>query len=158
MSRQNAREAAVRFLYQCDMTGDAPCAAVESYFRNVQPDDEDLYIPLSDGDIEYMNSVLSGVSENIDEIDGIISANSKEWKINRISKTLMAIMRIAVFEMKFLEDVPAKVSINEPQPEEHASLRNMLSILPFLILKHFISWPPMSMIKSTSGWKKDAAR
>ncbi len=113
MSRQNAREAAVRFLYQCDMTGDAPCAAVESYFRNVQPDDEDLYIPLSDGDIEYMNSVLSGVSENIDEIDGIISANSKEWKINRISKTLMAIMRIAVFEMKFLEDVPAKVSINE---------------------------------------------
>ena len=113
MSRQNAREAAVRFLYQCDMTGDAPCAAVESYFRNVQPDDEDLYIPLSDGDIEYMNSVLSGVSENIDEIDGIISANSNEWKINRISKTLMAIMRIAVFEMKFLEDVPAKVSINE---------------------------------------------
>ena len=113
MSRQNAREAAVRFLYQCDMTGDAPCAAVESYFRNVQPDDEDLYIPLSDGDIEYMNSVLSGVSENIDEIDGISSANSKEWQINRISKTLMAIMRIAVFEMKFLEDVPAKVSINE---------------------------------------------
>ena len=113
MSRQNAREAAVRFLYQCDMTGDAPCAAVESYFRNVQPDDEHLYITLSDGDIEYMNSVLSGVSENIDEIDGIISANSKEWKINRISKTLMAIMRIAVFEMKFLEDVPAKVSINE---------------------------------------------
>ena len=113
MSRQNAREAAVRFLYQCDMTGDAPCAAVESYFRNVQPDDEDLYIPLSDGDIEYMNSVLSGVSENIDEIDGIISANSKEWKINRISKTLMAIMRIAVFEMMFCEDVPAKVSINE---------------------------------------------
>lgn len=113
MSRQNAREAAVRFLYQCDMTGDAPRAAVESYFSNVQPDDEDLYIPLSDGDIEYMNSVLSGVSENIDEIDGIISANSKEWKINRISKTLMAIMRIAVFEMMFCEDVPAKVSINE---------------------------------------------
>ena len=113
MSRQNAREAAVRFLYQCDMTGDAPCAAVESYFRNVQPDDEDLYIPLSDGDIEYMNSVLSGVSENIDEIVGIISGNSNEWKINRVSKSLMAIMRIAVFELKFLEDVPAKVSINE---------------------------------------------
>lgn len=113
MSRQNAREAAVRFLYQCDVTGDSPDNVVESYFHNIQPDDEDFYIPMSDGDIEYMKVLLSGVSGNIDEIDAVISQNAKDWKINRISKTLMAIMRISVFEMKFLDDVPAKVSINE---------------------------------------------
>lgn len=113
MSRQNAREAAVRFLYQCDVTGDSFETAVESYFHNVQPDDEDFYIPMSDGDIDYVNRLLSGIAENIDEIDEILSQNAKDWKINRISKTLMAIMRIAVFEMKQLDDVPVKVSINE---------------------------------------------
>ena len=51
----------------------------------------------------------------------------------------------------------AKVSINEPQPDEHASFSIMLSIAPFLILKHLMSCPPMSMIKSTSGRKKDVA-
>ena len=113
MSRQNAREAAVRFLYQADITGDDPASVIESYFHNIQPDDVEVYIPLGDDDIDYTNSILSGVSEHIDEIDGIISANSNGWKINRISKTLLAVMRIAVFEMKYREDVPAKVSINE---------------------------------------------
>ena len=52
----------------------------------------------------------------------------------------------------------AKVSIKEPQPEEHASLSMMESTAPFLILKHFMSCPPMSMMKSTSGLKWAAAR
>ena len=51
----------------------------------------------------------------------------------------------------------AKVSIKDPQPEEQASLSMMESTAPLRILKHFISWPPMSMIKSTSGWKWAAA-
>ena len=51
----------------------------------------------------------------------------------------------------------AKVSRNEPQPEEQASLSIILSITPFLICRHFISWPPISSIKSTSGSKYLAA-
>ena len=47
----------------------------------------------------------------------------------------------------------AKVSINEPQPDEHASLSEMLSMHLLRILKHLMSWPPMSMMKSTSGLK-----
>ncbi len=113
MSRQNAREAAVRFLYQCDMTGESVSSAVEGYFQNIQPDDEDVYLPMSDSDIEYMNCLLSGVTDNIEEIDNAISLNSKGWKINRISRTLMAIMRVAIFEMIHLPDVPVKVSLNE---------------------------------------------
>ena len=42
-------------------------------------------------------------------------------------------------------------SMNEPQPEEQASFKNRLSTPPFLILKHLISCPPISIIKSTSG-------
>ena len=51
----------------------------------------------------------------------------------------------------------AKVSIKEPQPDEQASLSMMESTAPLRILKHFISWPPMSMMKSTSGLKWAAA-
>ena len=51
----------------------------------------------------------------------------------------------------------AKVSTKEPQPEEQASFNRMESTAPLRILKHFISWPPMSMMKSTSGVKWRAA-
>ena len=51
----------------------------------------------------------------------------------------------------------AKVSMNEPQPEEQASLSMMLSIAPFRMRKHLMSCPPMSKMKSTSGWKCFAA-
>ena len=47
--------------------------------------------------------------------------------------------------------------MKEPQPEEQASLSMMESTAPLRILKHFMSWPPMSMMKSTSGFKWRAA-
>ena len=51
----------------------------------------------------------------------------------------------------------AKVWMKEPQPEEHASLSMIESIAPFLILKHLMSCPPMSMMKSAFGSKYSAA-
>ena len=51
----------------------------------------------------------------------------------------------------------AKVSMNEPHPEEQASLSMMLSMAPFLIRKHLMSWPPMSRMKSTPGMNRLAA-
>jgi hypothetical protein len=47
--------------------------------------------------------------------------------------------------------------MNEPQPAEHASLSRTESITPSFILMHFMSWPPMSRMKSTSGAKNAAA-
>ena len=113
MSRQNAREAAVRFLYQCEMTGLSPADAIEDYFHNIQPDDEDCYLPMSDKDIEYLKTLMEGVSNEITVIDDAISKNSKGWKINRISKTLLSIMRVAIYEMIHVDEVPLKVSLNE---------------------------------------------
>ena len=51
----------------------------------------------------------------------------------------------------------AKLSINEPHPDEHASFNKIESITPFFILKHFISCPPISSIKSTPGKKYSEA-
>lgn len=62
---------------------------------------------------EYAISLYHGVLENQNEIDEIISAYSKNWKINRIPKVNLSILRLAIFEMKFIDDVPDSVAINE---------------------------------------------
>ncbi len=55
-----------------------------------------------------------GVQENIEEIDNIISSHlSDRWKINRINKVSLSILRLAVYEMKYIDDIPSNVSINE---------------------------------------------
>ncbi len=61
----------------------------------------------------YIKSVFNGVYENLESIDLIISENAIGWKINRISKVSLCILRLAIFEMKYMEDIPTSVSINE---------------------------------------------
>ena len=62
---------------------------------------------------EYITTVFTGVYNNVEEIDAIISKYSTGWKIDRISKVSLAILRLAIFEIKFLEDIPSGVSVNE---------------------------------------------
>ena len=62
---------------------------------------------------DYIKTVFGGVYDNLDELDGIISENAVGWKIERISKTALAILRLALYEMKYMEDIPVSVSINE---------------------------------------------
>ncbi len=68
---------------------------------------EDNYSP-------FALECAKGVQDNIEEIDELIKSHlSKKWRIERINKVSLSIMRLAVYEMKFIEDIPAKVSINE---------------------------------------------
>lgn len=62
---------------------------------------------------EYVETVFKGTFDNIEEIDSLISQNAVGWKINRISKTALSLLRLAIFEIKFLDDIPVSVSINE---------------------------------------------
>ena len=63
---------------------------------------------------DYAIDCVKGIKEHQEKIDEKISTNLKAgWKINRISKVSLAIMRVAVFEMLYLEDIPVSVSINE---------------------------------------------
>lgn len=71
-----------------------------------------------DGSDEYMSDYAvmcaKGIVANAEEIDALISKNLKKgWKLNRISKVSYAVIRLAVFEMLYVEDVPTSVSINE---------------------------------------------
>lgn len=58
-------------------------------------------------------TLVHGVWDNIDELDRTISSYSKNWKIERIAKIELTIMRLSVYEMCFCPDIPLKVAINE---------------------------------------------
>ena len=62
---------------------------------------------------KFTKKLISGVETNIEEIDKLIEANLKGWRKNRISKVSLTIMRMAVYEMVYEEDIPVSVSINE---------------------------------------------
>lgn len=62
----------------------------------------------------YIVNSANGVFDNMENIDDLICKNlKKDWTIDRLSKVTLAILRLAVFEIKYLEDIPESVSINE---------------------------------------------
>ena len=65
-----------------------------------------------DDEEESVKKLFLGVCENKEEIDKIISENLKDWKISRLSKVSLTVMRISVYEMKYT-DFPHAISINE---------------------------------------------
>ena len=102
MTRKQAWEEAFILVFEKEFNDngieDILDAAAEA--RDLVPDD-------------YINRVFKGVYDSLDELDSLISENSVGWSIGRISKTALCIMRLAIFEMKYLDDIPVSVSINE---------------------------------------------
>lgn len=68
---------------------------------------------ISDKDKTYIEAKVAGIRDNLEEIDKAIEQNSNGWKVKRIGKSELAILRLAVYEIRFDEDVPDKVAINE---------------------------------------------
>lgn len=63
--------------------------------------------------IEYITEVITGIEKNLKEIEGLIEKNLKaDWKIDRISKIDLSLLRLAIYEIKYKE-IPYKVAINE---------------------------------------------
>ena len=62
---------------------------------------------------EYVKDTFFGSCENKESIDAAIEKHLTGWKKNRISSVSMAVLRLAAYEMLYLSDIPAKVSINE---------------------------------------------
>ncbi len=102
MTRKQAREEAFILIFEKVFNSDSVEEVLElaAEVRNFEADD-------------YIKSVFFGVYSNLEEIDNIISENSIGWKINRISKTALSVLRLAIFEIKYMEDIPQSVTINE---------------------------------------------
>jgi N utilization substance protein B len=100
--KREARERALVALYQMDVINAEPKEALMDRYEN----DDVKPIPLS---IE----LVQGVKGNLEFVDEIIKKHSKEWDINRFSNIDRNILRMAIYEIHFMEKIPYKVSINE---------------------------------------------
>ena len=74
---------------------------------------EDYEMKLGTIDVEYIKTILTKVEENKEVIDEKIEKSLNKWTIDRISKVNLTILRIALAEMLYFDDIPEKVSINE---------------------------------------------
>jgi len=103
-SRRKSREFALQALFDMDMSQNNSEERIELFCRNFTPSNKVL---------PFFQGLILGVKKNKNEIDSLIEKFSSNWKISRISCVDRNVMRIAVYEMLYCEDIPSKVSINE---------------------------------------------
>ena len=87
-------------------------------FRNVEemPEQMNMFEEVeecSEKDKEYISNKFHNIVEKIDEIDAAINEVSEGWKTRRMGKVDLTLIRLAVYEMKYEDDIPVKVAINE---------------------------------------------
>jgi len=104
MNRKLTREELMKLLYEMDMNEDFSIERANKFLSSI----ENLKI-----DTKYFKSNSMNCIENLEEIDNLINKYSSDWKINRIAKIDIAIMRLAITEMNYDEGIPVSVSINE---------------------------------------------
>jgi N utilization substance protein B len=103
-TRRQARELAMQALFYIDMRDNASSQMLESFCDNFSPPKKAR---------PFLLSLVNGVLETSGEIDTLIERFSKNWEIHRMSCVDRNVMRIAVYELLYCEDIPPKVSINE---------------------------------------------
>jgi N utilization substance protein B len=103
--RKRSREIAMEIVYQSTINDNDPKELVEDYFEEYGESEE--------ADRVYISMIVSGVMEKREELDALIEANLVKWKLSRVSKINLSILRVALYEMKYVEDIPNNVSINE---------------------------------------------
>ena len=91
-------------LFYMDMRNKASVEMLEHFCENFSPPKKSR---------PFFRKLVNGVLEARDELDALIERFSKNWDINRMSCVDRNVMRIAVFELLYCDDIPPKVSINE---------------------------------------------
>jgi len=102
--RTKSRECALKILYQLDINKSDLKDSLESFYN---------YRKLSPAIKEFANLIAEGTVKNLKQIDKIISKCAQNWAINRMAVIDRNILRMSVFELIFIDDIPPKVSINE---------------------------------------------
>ncbi|MDW7674786.1 MAG: transcription antitermination factor NusB [Bacillota bacterium] len=104
MSRRLAREMALKTLFQIDVGKIASQQAIENILE------EEAAAAKSK---DFFLTLVNGVVDNLTEIDEVLKKHLIEWDIKRIPNVDRNILRIAIFELIYLADIPQSVSINE---------------------------------------------
>ena len=105
MTRRQIREQVFKMLFAVDFHDAEELQTQEGLF------DDDLIS--SEKERDYILERYRNVTEKIGEIDEMINGVSEGWKTRRMAKVDLTLLRLAVYEMKYDEDIPVKVAINE---------------------------------------------
>ena len=109
MSRRQARDITFKYIYST-LYG---VSDIDSAIESIITADSSKLDSLEGEEKKYFEKVTNGVKENESQIDEMIFSKLKNWTIERIFKIDLAILRLAVFEIMFYEDMPVKVAVNE---------------------------------------------
>ena len=102
LSRKQARENAFLLIFE-KCFNDLPLEELLETAKNVRDFEAD----------EYTKAVFSGVYDNLEEIDSVIKEKAVGWKIERLSRVVLSLLRLSVYEITKMDDIPANVSVSE---------------------------------------------
>ncbi len=103
MNRTKAREYAFILLFQYKFQPAEIGQILDDFCKEYNPKDQE----------EYIRGVVLNATENIEQIDKIISEKSEGWGVERLSSVNLSVLRLSVAEMLYLPEVPKVVSVNE---------------------------------------------
>ena len=118
MVRNTAREIAIHLSYELNFSGRTAQELLDQRLTAEAfaelAEEEDLYREVPNAkQAEYIRRLVRGVGEHGAELDGYIEKYAKGWKFHRIDRVASAIMRVAMYEVLYMPDVPNAAAINE---------------------------------------------
>ncbi len=102
--RTKARECALQVLYQIDITKDSADNLLSAFWE-----DKEVEAEVRD----FATLLVKGTVENMQRIDDAITKYASNWKLKRMAVIDRNVLRLAIYELLYCEDIPPKVSINE---------------------------------------------
>ncbi len=118
MNRSEAREIAMRLCYEisareCDARQVLTHFFEGDYYASLASEDK-LYESFpQENHREYIEKLVMGVGEHSAELDGYVAKYAKGWKFARISRTALAVMKTAMYEIMYMPEIPNAAAINE---------------------------------------------
>ncbi|HEX9027418.1 MAG TPA: transcription antitermination factor NusB [Clostridium sp.] len=106
MNRKLSRDKTMELLFGMTLSKDTIEEAIEGFIDNYEEDIKEI-------DLTFVKQALIGIENNKEAIDTVISENLHNWKLDRISKVNLSILRLATYELLYDEQVPRAVVINE---------------------------------------------
>ena len=115
MTRTTARQLALQLSFAVSAGSDIGPEDFfeEEYFRALSPEENLFEEVPDDKQKEYILSLVNGVRLHQAELDAIVERYAQGWKIGRISRTALAVLRCALYEILYMPDIPPAASINE---------------------------------------------
>ena len=104
MTRKDARENCFKLLFEYEVQKITAEEALSLFYELT----EDV-----EGQTDYIDNTVKTTIENIEKIDSVIEEFSKGWKVSRLAKVTLAVLRVGICEILFIDDIADSIAINE---------------------------------------------